>query len=157
MRQNKCKAGHLLLGMASVDCTLIKSLQVAVSWWKLLGWATGCVHLPSQHREPAWHRALQALCLLPVSLWAYICVSTAVFPWPCFLTILPPSWLYNITLPLFLFLVLRGRVWWRQPITTECFNVSHFQRIVQLWACVSVTIYCRRKFLRWWLNMGIAG
>lgn len=55
--------------------SFVSSGQLEIASWLGIG---ACLHFPSQGWEPLWLRPVQALSLLPQSLWIHFCISSAV-------------------------------------------------------------------------------
>lgn len=58
-------------------------------------WMGSCTLFLFHLYNPIWHSFLQALHMLPWSLWIHMCVVAAVFKRLCFLGILHPLWLLH--------------------------------------------------------------
>ena len=100
-----------------------------------------------QHWDHIWCRPTEALCMLPQSLWALVCIGPAVFRKPCFLSVCHPVCILQFFCLLFQRILL-------SPEGKEFMQASHLGlsaprslTLCPLSSCVSqyVSSHCRRK------------
>jgi hypothetical protein len=98
----------------------------------------------------------KAPCMLPQSLRAHTFLGPAVFRCLVELVSSNSSDSYTVSASSSTgFLESWGQGFgWDSPVRTEWFkgSLSYFLLIVQLWVCVFVPVYCKRKLLWWWLS-----
>lgn len=143
-----CWAWGMSLSMIyiSSEISLEKTSSFFESSWQLektfrLGmWAH--VHFPFSVLGLHLDKTVQALYMMPHSLWVHMCVNPDVLGRQ-FLWLLQYSYVLFCIPPEPWEEEINGNI----PFRTECFKVSHSLPIVQLSVSVLVPIYFERKFL----------
>lgn len=113
-----------------------------------------CVNFLSQCWDCIWPRAVQALPLLPQSLWVHMCMGLVMFRrLPSFFGALHPLWLLQSFHLLFhkVLWALKGKISWIYPMYNWVFRGFSLHS-VKLWVSLFVPIYCRKELLWWWLS-----
>jgi hypothetical protein len=85
---------------------------------------------------------MQALCMLPWSLWVHLCVSPDVSGRHCFLRIASHFWLLESFIPL----SPKEKGFDEDiPFRTDRFKVAHSPHIILLRVSVFVPMYCKME------------
>ena len=115
------------------------SFSTEDSFWVRAG---GCVHFASQFWNLIWHRLMQVLCILPISMGLCVLVLLCLEGLVFFVSSIPLAFTIFLSPLLHSFLIPEGM----DLIETSHLGLS-VTHIVLLWIFVFVPIYCRSKLL----------